>query len=237
VKISTDPGSAPDRVVLNVDVEEQATGEFSVSGGYSTADGFIGEVSVAERNLLGRGLYGKIGVQYGQYTKGATLSYVDPYFLGYRVAMGIDLFYKQQLPTSYVSYETETYGGGTRLGFALREDLSLQLRYSLYQQKITLTPQLTNCNNINPDFVNTFPTPDKIGTTPAPYPAGRICRDRELLCGRRGLACGESAWRTARFSPRSSVTRSRTTRSTTTGIRRRACWRSSGRISPASAAT
>src|SRR5436853_7616773 len=47
VKINTEPGSAPDRVVLNVDVEEQATGEFSVSGGYSTADGFIGEVSVA----------------------------------------------------------------------------------------------------------------------------------------------------------------------------------------------
>src|SRR5499427_3401329 len=172
VKITNEPGSAPDRVVINVDVEEQATGEFSVSGGYSTADGFIGEISVAERNLLGRGLYGKIGVQYGQYTKGATLSYVDPYFLGYRVAMGIDLFYKQQLPTSYVSYETETYGGGTRLGFALREDLSLQLRYSIYQQKITLTPQLANCNNINPDFVNTFPTPDKIGTTPALTPPG-----------------------------------------------------------------
>src|SRR5262252_4919558 len=79
VKISTDPGSAPDRVILNVDVEEQSTGEFSVSGGYSTADGFLGEVSVAERNLLGRGLFGKIAVQYGQYTKGATVSYVDPY--------------------------------------------------------------------------------------------------------------------------------------------------------------
>jgi hemolysin activation/secretion protein len=60
VKILNEPGSAPDRVVLNVDVEEQSTGEFSVSGGYSTADGFIAEVSVAERNLLGRGLYGKV---------------------------------------------------------------------------------------------------------------------------------------------------------------------------------
>src|SRR5215470_15445584 len=41
VRISTEPGSAPDRVILNVDVEEQSTGEFSVSGGYSTADGFL----------------------------------------------------------------------------------------------------------------------------------------------------------------------------------------------------
>ena len=126
VKISTEPGSAPDRVILNVDVEEQSTGEFSVSGGYSTADGFLGEVSVAERNLLGRGLYGKTAVQYGQYTSGANLSFVDPYFLGYRVALGLDLFYKQQDPTSYVSYGTQTLGFGTRLGFALREDLGLQ---------------------------------------------------------------------------------------------------------------
>jgi outer membrane protein insertion porin family len=161
VKISTEPGSAPDRIILNVDVEEQSTGEFSVSGGYSTADGFIGEVSVAERNLLGRGLYGKVGVTYGQYTRGATFSFVDPYFLGYRVAAGLDVFYKQQNPTSYVSYETQTIGAGTRLGFALREDLGLQVRYSLYQQKITLPQNLMNCNNINPDFINTFPTPDQ----------------------------------------------------------------------------
>jgi outer membrane protein insertion porin family len=172
VKISTEPGSAPDRVILNVDVEEQSTGEFSVSGGYSTADGFIGEVSVAERNLLGRGLFGKIAVQYGQYTRGAQVSFVDPYFLGYRVAFGVDLFYKQQNPTSYVSYETQTLGFGTRLGFQLREDLGLQVRYSLYQQRVTLPPNLMNCNNINPDFINTFPTADKVGTTPAltPFP-------------------------------------------------------------------
>jgi outer membrane protein insertion porin family len=172
VKISTEPGSSPDRIILNVDVEEQSTGEFSVSGGYSTADGFIGEVSVAERNLLGRGLFGKVAVQYGQYTRGAQVSFVDPYFLGYRVALGLDLFYKQQNPTSYVSYQTQTLGFGTRLGFQLREDLGLQLRYSLYQQRVTLPANLMNCNNINPDFINTFPTADKVGTTPAltPFP-------------------------------------------------------------------
>src|SRR6266851_944175 len=163
VKISTDPGSAPDRVILNVDLEEQSTGEFSVSGGYSTADGFMGEVSIAERNLLGRGLYGKASLQYGQYSRGVQLSFVEPYFLGYRVALGLDLFYKDQSSTSYVSYSTKTMGFATRLGFSLREDLGLQVRYSLYRQEISLPPQLTNCNNINPDFINTFPTPAALG--------------------------------------------------------------------------
>ncbi|MGG6549008.1 UNVERIFIED_CONTAM: hypothetical protein NY100_26705, partial [Prevotella sp. 15_C9] len=55
VKVNSEPGSSSDRVVLNVDLEEKSTGDFSVSGGYSTADGFLGEVSISERNLLGRG--------------------------------------------------------------------------------------------------------------------------------------------------------------------------------------
>ena len=62
VKITNEPGPAPDRVVVNVNVEEKSTGEFSVSGGYSTSDGFISEVSVAERNLLGRGQFAKASV-------------------------------------------------------------------------------------------------------------------------------------------------------------------------------
>jgi outer membrane protein insertion porin family len=56
VKSFLNRDSSSDRVVLNVDLEEKSTGDFSVSGGYSTADGFLGEVSISERNLLGRGL-------------------------------------------------------------------------------------------------------------------------------------------------------------------------------------
>ena len=148
VKITTEPGSSSDRVVLNVELEEKSTGDFSVSGGYSTTDGALAEVSISERNLLGRGLYAKASVTYGQYARGVTLSFVEPYLLDYRVAAGIDVFYREQLPNSYISYGTRTVGFSPRLGFGLREDLSLQLRYSLYQQQITLPAQLDNCNNI-----------------------------------------------------------------------------------------
>jgi outer membrane protein insertion porin family len=171
VKISTEPGSAPDRVVLNVVVEEQSTGEFSVAGGYSTSDGFMGEVSIGERNLLGLGLYAKAAVQYGQHAQGYQLSFVEPYLLGYRIAWGLDLSTKVQKSTQFTSYETRTTGGATRFGFALREDVTLQLRYSLFSQKVTLPGQLQNCNNVDPDFINTFPTPDKVGNFPPP-PAG-----------------------------------------------------------------
>jgi len=145
VKITNEPGSAPDRVVLNVNVEEMATGEFSIAGGYSTTDGFIAEASVADRNLMGRGQYGKASVTWGQHTRGFDLSYVEPYLLGYRMAGGIDLFARQQLASQYVSYDTKTYGTNLRLGFALTEELAFQPRYSLFRSEITLPYQYNNC--------------------------------------------------------------------------------------------
>jgi outer membrane protein insertion porin family len=154
VKITNEPGSAPDRVVINVDVEEKSTGEFSVSGGYSTADGWLAEVSVAERNLMGRGQFAKASATYGQYTRGVTLSFVEPYLLGYRMAGGIDLFYKQNLATSYVSYGTQSIGANLRLGFALTEELALQPHYSIYRQEISLPWNLNNCQYSNNALVN-----------------------------------------------------------------------------------
>ncbi|MBR0959725.1 outer membrane protein assembly factor BamA [Bradyrhizobium japonicum] len=147
VKITTEPGSSSDRVILIVDMEEKSTGDFSISGGYSTTDGALAEVSVSERNLLGRGLFAKASVTYGQYARGYSLSFVEPYLLDYRVALGLDLYQRQQLANSYISYGTKTLGFSPRLGFSLREDLALQVRYSIYQQEITLPYYLANCNN------------------------------------------------------------------------------------------
>ena len=151
VKITTEPGSSSDRVILVVDLEEKSTGDFSVSGGYSTTDGALGEVSISERNFLGRGMFAKASVTYGQYARGGSLSFVEPYLFDYRVAGGLDLFYREQLANNYISYTTKTLGFSPRLGFGLREDLSLQLRYSLYQTSVSLPPTLNNCNNLFPN--------------------------------------------------------------------------------------
>jgi outer membrane protein insertion porin family len=160
VKISTEPGSSSDRVILVVDLEEKSTGDFSVSGGYSTTDGALGEVSISERNFLGRGLFAKAAVTYGQYARGLSLSYIDPYVLDYRVALGLDAYYRQQLPNSFISYGTKTIGFSPRLGFQLREDLTLQLRYSIYEQDISLPNYLANCNNTTTNGLLAFnPSP------------------------------------------------------------------------------
>jgi outer membrane protein insertion porin family len=145
VKITNEPGSAPDRIVLNVDVEEIPTGEFSIAGGYSTASGWMAELTIAERNLLGQGQFARLGLQYGQYARGFELSFAEPFFLGQRLGVGLDLYYKETLATNYVSYNSTTMGIGTRAGFALSEELSFQARYNVYSQKITLPYQYNNC--------------------------------------------------------------------------------------------
>jgi outer membrane protein insertion porin family len=171
VKITNEPGSAPDRVVINVDVEEQSTGDFSIMGGYSTADGFLGQVSVSERNLFGTGRFGKISVTYGQYTRGVELNFVEPYFLDQRLSAGIDVFARQTLQSPYLSYGTDSYGGTLSFGIPVREDLALQLRYSAYWQDFSLPQTLDNCNNLTPNFTTTFPTPAAvIAAPPGAYP-------------------------------------------------------------------
>lgn len=159
VRITSEPGSAPDRIIINVDVEEKSTGEFSVSGGYSTHDGFLGEVSVGERNLLGQGHVARASIQYGQYARGFTLSFVEPYLLGQRLALGLDVFAKESTSAQYTSYTSTTIGGSVKLGIPVNENIALQTRYSGYQQEIKLPFEWENCNNVNPSSAaGTFPT-------------------------------------------------------------------------------
>ena len=201
VKLITEPGSSSDRVILIVDLEEKSTGDFSVSGGYSTTDGALAEVSISERNFMGRGLFAKASVTYGQYARGASLSFVEPYLLDYRVALGLDIFYREQLANDYISYGTSTLGFSPRLGFALREDLSLQLRYSLYQQSITLPTALNNCNNLagsaffpTPTYINTvLGGVDPTGNAQAGLAPGCLADGESSLPVRQELANG-TAW-------------------------------------------
>jgi len=206
VKITTEPGSSSDRVILDVDLEEKSTGDFSVSGGYSTTDGPLAEVSVSERNFMGRGLFAKAAVTYGEYARGISLSFVEPYLLDYRVALGLDVFYREQLANQFISYGTKTIGFSPRLGFGLREDLSLQLRYSLYQQTITLPTALNNCNNLfpnNPAGQPFYPTPayinqvmggvDPTGNAQAGLLPGCLADGESSLPVRQELANG-AAW-------------------------------------------
>ena len=138
VHISNRPGSAPDRVIVVVEVEDQPTGSLSLSGGYSTTQGIIAELAYTETNFLGRGQYVRLSVSDGQYSRGWKASFTEPYFMGYRLAAGFDLYQQVNLQNQYALYENSTTGGTLRLGVPITDDLTFQPNYALYASKITI---------------------------------------------------------------------------------------------------
>jgi outer membrane protein insertion porin family len=138
IKINTQPGSAPDRVVVDVALEEDKTGIFSVMGGYSGTDGLSGTVTVGDANFLGTGDIAKASPTVGQYTRGFDLSLTDPYALGPHVSLGGDLFAKETFASSYQSYNSTFYGAKIITAAPLTEQIGMNWSYSIYNQNLTL---------------------------------------------------------------------------------------------------
>lgn len=156
VRITNEPGSAPDRVIVNVDVEDQSTGQFSIAGGYSTTEGFIGEIGVRESNLLGSGRVASIKGSTGQYTRGLEFSYTEPYIFDRRMSAGFDLYNKQSDNARFARYSNMMTGGTVRISAPITEEFSVSSRYSLFTQDISIPNSGSNlfndCDTYDPVF-------------------------------------------------------------------------------------
>ena len=133
VQVTSAPGSAPDRVVLNVAVVESSTGEYGVGAGYSTREGIFGEISLTERNFLGRGQYLRAAIGRSESGESYDFSFTEPRFMGLRVSAGVDLYRRVTEQGDNFSYGTETTGGRIRFALPLIEDLTLSTRLGLEQ--------------------------------------------------------------------------------------------------------
>jgi outer membrane protein insertion porin family len=138
VHITTRPGSAPDRIIVTVAVEDKPTGSVSLSGGYSTLEGPLAEVAFTETNFLGRGQYLRLSASEGEYSNGWGISFTEPYLFDQRLAGGFDIYHKQQLQNTYALYQTNTTGMNLRLGVPITEELTFQPNYSLYESQIVV---------------------------------------------------------------------------------------------------
>jgi outer membrane protein insertion porin family len=142
VKITAQPGSAPDRVVVDVAVEENKTGTFSVMGGYSNADGLSGTVTIGDTNFLGTGDIANASATLGQYTRGFDLSLTDPYALGPRLGLGGELFGKETFASPYQSYDSTFYGAKIIATAPLTDQITTSWSYAIYNQALSLDPSI-----------------------------------------------------------------------------------------------
>jgi outer membrane protein insertion porin family len=136
VNITNLPGSAPDKTIINAEVQEKSTGEFSVGIGFSTTDGPLADIGIHERNLLGRGLDLRLDTVVALRDEQADLSFTDPYFLGRKLAAGFDIFADNRDNTTIAGYSQFTVGTTLRMGYQITEPLRQTLTYTLRQDRI-----------------------------------------------------------------------------------------------------
>ena len=141
-KVSVDqvPGSEPDKAVVKVAVEEKSTGSLSIGAGFSTGAGFLGDISIRERNFLGRGQDLQASLLIGQRQQQVDLSFTEPYFLGKEIAAGGDLFFVETDRQSESSFDTTTIGGDVRASYPVTEHLRQGWTYTLKQTDLKNVP-------------------------------------------------------------------------------------------------
>lgn len=136
VDVRTEQGSAPDKSIIDVDVSEKSTGEFSVGAGFSTSDGPLADFRVRERNFLGRGQDASLASTIAGRRTEFDASFTEPYFLDRDLSAGVDAFHITRDFQRQSSYDQRRTGGALRLGYPLSEKWRQSLRYQLERNEI-----------------------------------------------------------------------------------------------------
>jgi outer membrane protein insertion porin family len=137
VDIAAQEGSQPDLVNIEVNVTEQSTGELTFAAGFSTSDGPLGEISLRERNLLGKGQDLRLRTQISGRSQQIDLSFTEPRFLDRDLAAGFDVFRTSRDNQDESSYDEERTGFGLRLGYPLADALRQTLTYNISQTTVS----------------------------------------------------------------------------------------------------
>ncbi|MEY3268503.1 MAG: outer membrane protein assembly factor BamA [Pseudomonadota bacterium] len=145
LEIEQKPGSAPDKVILEANVQEKPTGELQVSAGFSSLERFILSLSIRQRNFRGRGQELRASANVSSFSKSIEAGFTEPYLFGRNLALGFDVFRRDFRSFNFTSNNTRntTYnqvstGFQVRTGFPITEFWAASLRYGLSFENITL---------------------------------------------------------------------------------------------------
>lgn len=134
VQMNTSQGSAADKVVINVAVVESSSGDYGITAGYDTQSGVLGELSLTERNFLGRGQYLRASIGASQTGKTYELSFTEPRFMGLKISSGFDIYSRVTDERSTNFYGVTSTGGQVRVGVPLTSQISTTFFAGLEQK-------------------------------------------------------------------------------------------------------
>jgi outer membrane protein insertion porin family len=108
-----------DKYDLNVQVKEKPTGQFAAGVGFSSVDSLVGYVELSQGNFdykswppVGAGQKFKIRAQLGTQRNDLDISFVEPWFMGRKLSMGIDLYHRE---ARFFSDDYDQQNDGIRL--------------------------------------------------------------------------------------------------------------------------
>jgi outer membrane protein insertion porin family len=130
-------GSSPDRVILDVNLDEQPTGSLSFGASYSTDSGVGLALGFTERNLMGRGQYLRFSIDSGTSESNSEITFIEPHFLDRDLALGLSLYYNTTDSDDSAEYDTKIIGFRPSIEFPLSDNGRLALRYTVQQDEIS----------------------------------------------------------------------------------------------------
>jgi outer membrane protein insertion porin family len=141
-EVSQTEGSTPDRIILQANVEEQPTGQLTLSAGYSSLEGLIFQGSIQQKNFRGAGQTLGLSANWSNYSRGGQISFLEPYLFDKNISAGIDI-YHTDYNDGYFSNVTTTYSQATTgmrlsLGVPLTEYTSIIGRYTFNYDVVSL---------------------------------------------------------------------------------------------------
>ncbi len=149
-KITTSPGSTQQQVILNTAVTEQATGQFSLGGGYSTSLGALVNTGLSQNNFVGTGVNASINAMVAQHGTQINIGMTNPYFLDRNLIAGWDLF--RTVTNSYTSsgqsysYSESDLGGDLRMGYRFNQNVRQTFTYTVSERNIYDIPSGSSAN-------------------------------------------------------------------------------------------
>ena len=157
LEIEQKPGSTPDKIILEANLQEKSTGSLEVSAGYSSLESLILSGSITQRNFRGRAQELRLSANISSYSKSIEAGFTEPYLFGRNLALGVDLFRRDynsfnsiQGNNRNTTYADTTTGFQVRTGFAITEFWAASVRYGLSREKVTLNKGIYYSQPINP---------------------------------------------------------------------------------------
>ena len=139
VDITQSPGSAPDKTILQVKVEEQPTGELSFGAGYSSVDRLLLDIGVTQKNFRGTGTDVRIRASVGSLRQQIDFSYTEPRFAGRDLRAGFDIGYYRYDYTQVSGFDTASTFLNLHTDFPLNANTLLDTRYSIHANNVTVS--------------------------------------------------------------------------------------------------